>query len=53
MFVAALLLALGIIAAACGDDGDDGDESDEDAIVMSSRKWRQLLTTGISIGWRS
>ncbi len=30
--IAALLLVLGTLAAACGDDGDDGDESDEDAI---------------------
>ncbi len=31
LFVASLLLVLGTIAAACGDD--DGDESDEDAIL--------------------
>ncbi len=31
LFIASLLLVLGTIAAACGDD-DDGDESDEDAI---------------------
>ncbi len=30
--IAALLLVLGTLAAACGDDGDDGDETDEDAV---------------------